>query len=182
MEQGTQPAAVNTAKRDLASLMAMAANIGVLAGLIFVAVQIRQNTAAQRASAYQAWLATNAQLNMALTNRELSNIVATGHPDSKNLSQDTHIAYSMWIISFMQMVQATDYLYHQGAIDEHLWRIEVQRAALHLTFPGVKQWWDAGGKTQLSPEFARRVESASVNMRVWDWDKNQGFTGSDVRR
>jgi hypothetical protein len=135
----------------------MIANVGVLVGLIFVTVQISQNTAALRASAYQTWLATNAQLNMAISTGELSRIIATGHADARKLTRENNIAYGMWVYSFMQMAQATDYLYRQGAIDEALWTLEIQRAAGHLWLPSVRQWWDAGGKTQLTPEFVRLV-------------------------
>jgi hypothetical protein len=153
----------------------MGANIAVLIGLIFVTVQIRQNTTALRATAYQSWVSTNAQLNMAITNAELSKIVATGHAEPRNLNVDNNIAYTMWMFSFMQMVQATDYLYRQGIIDESLWEVEIQRAAGHLTIPGVRQWWDAGGKTQLTPDFVRLVESTSWNQTAWGWDANVGF-------
>ena len=153
----------------------MGANIAVLIGLIFVAVQIRQNTTALRATAYQSWVTTNAQLNMAITNVDLSRIIATGHADPRNLNFDNNTAYAMWLFSFMQMVQATDYLYRQGVIDESLWTVEMQRAAGHLTIPGVRQWWDAGGKTQLAPDFVRRVEATVSGQTGYDWDAKIGF-------
>lgn len=153
----------------------MIANLAVLLGLVFVTIQIRQNTTALRGAAYQTWLATNMSLNMAITNGDLGKIIVAGHTDARNLSEGTHIAYSMWIMSFMQMAQATDYLYRQEAIDRSLWAGEIQRAAWHLSVPAVRQWWDAGGKTQLTPEFVRLVESTKVTMRAWDWDKTVGF-------
>jgi hypothetical protein len=160
----------------------MIANVGVLVGLIFVAVQISQNTAALRASAYQTWLATNAQLNMAITSGELSRIIATGHADSRKLNADNNTAYAMWVYSFMQMAQATDYLYREGAIDQSLWALEMQRAAAHLRNPSVRQWWDAGGKTQLTPDFVELVESTKVTMKVWGWDASVGFKTLDGSR
>lgn len=161
--------------RGPAEWIGVGANIAVLIGLIFVTVQIRQNTTALRATAHQSWVSTNAQLNMALTNIELSKIVATGHADPKTLTFDNNIAYAMWMYSFMQMVQATDYLHSQGVIDESLWSTEMQRAAGHLTIPGVRQWWDAGGRTQLTTEFVRRVEATSPNQAQWVWDAAVGF-------
>lgn len=162
-------------KRDPVSWIAVGANVAVFVGLIFVAIQIRQNTTALRATAYQTWLGTNAQLNMALTDANLSRIIATGHADAKRLTADNNIAYSMWMMSFMQMAQATDYLYRNGAIDEDLWANEIQRAAAHLSIPAVRQWWDAGAKTQLTPEFVRLVESTKFNQTQWDWDASVGF-------
>ncbi len=170
-----------TQKRDpgplgrTSGLIAIGANVAVLVGLVFVAFQIRQNTTALRATAYQTWLATNAQLNMAITTGDLSSIIAAGHADAKKLTADNNTAYAMWIYSFMQMAQATDYLHRQGAIDDALWTNEIQRAAGHLTIPAVRQWWDAGGKTQLTPEFVRLIESTRASMTAWVWEANVGF-------
>ena len=155
--------------------LSMGANFAVLIGLILVAIQIKQNTSSFQGAAYQTWVAANIDLNMTLTDVNLSKIITTGHIDPTNLTEDNYIAYSMWVLSFMQMVQATDYLYREGAIDKNLWTIEIQRAAAHLTSPGVRQWWDAGGRTQLSPEFVKLVESTKMEITGWGWDPERGF-------
>jgi len=62
-------------------------------------------------------------------------------------------------------MQTTDFLYRMGTIDRDLWQSEMGWAAGHvMDNPGVKQWWDAGGKTQLAPQF---VESTESEINVW---------------
>ena len=40
--------------------------------------------------------------------------------------------------------------------------------------PGVKQWWDAGGKTQLALQFVEPVESTESEINVWAWEPGKG--------
>ncbi len=81
----------------------------------------------------------------------------------------------MWHQSFYQMAQATDYLYTQGDLDPQLWEVEMDRAAVHLELPGVREWWDAGAKTQLVPEFVELIESRSTESIRWGWAAEPGF-------
>ena len=74
------------------------------------------------------------------------------------------------------MAQSTHYLYLQGSIDKELWEAEMDRAALVLSSPGVRQWWDAGGRTQLTPSFVTFLESVQRKGTTWYWDDDQGFT------
>ncbi len=155
--------------------MSIGANLGIFAGLILVAVQINQNTAMIQGSAYQMWVAANMELNMAATEPEQSRTLRLGNFDSADLSEDTYIQFAMWNFSFFQMAQSTDYLYRQGSLDRNLWETEINRAAVFLTVRGVRQWWDAGGKTQLTPEFVALVESTNSTMTTWHWDADRGF-------
>lgn len=160
--------------------IAIGANLGVLAGLILVAVQIRQSTTALHASAYQTWVASNMELNSAATELEVSKTLSRGWMDSSALDEETFIQFAMWVFGVMQMAQATDRLYRRGMVDQSLWNTEMQRAALFLSAPGIRQWWDAGGKTQLTPEFVERIESTPSRMITWGWIPEKGFVSFDA--
>ena len=156
------------------------ANIGILVGLILVAVQIRQNGEMIRGSSYQMWVASNMELNAAATQTDLSTVLNRGWLDSRGLSNETFIQFAQWILSIMQMAQATDYLYRQGSLNQSLWETEISRAALILSAPGVRQWWDAGGRTQLTPEFVELVESTTSKATTWAWTPEQGFASLEM--
>ena len=156
--------------------------IAVVVTLIYLARQVKQNTASVQANAYQTWVGANLQLNLATADRFLSGAAAKGIYDSKNLDQDSFFMFALWNHSAFQMIQATNYMYQLGAVDEELWESEISRAAAHLGLPGVRQWWDAGGKTQLSPRFVDLVESYQSKTVRWSWNPEQGFipdTGED---
>lgn len=50
-----------------------------------------------------------------------------------------------------------------------------------LSLPGVRQWWDAGGKTQLTPSFVELMEATHSGMTVWGWEEGQGFVTYDIQ-
>ena len=162
----------STKTRDWISI---GANAGILVGLILVAVQINQSSETIQGSSYQMWVASNMELNMAATETDLSRTLAKGNLDSADLTQETFIQFAMWNFAFFQMAQATDYLFRQGSLDPSLRETEMDRAALILSLAGVRQWWDAGGKTQLTPEFVELVEARNSTQTGWGWDAEEGF-------
>ncbi len=159
--------------------LALLANIGVVAGIVFLAFELQQNNKQLELQSYQSWVAANLEINAALTDPALSEIVAMGHLNSANLSSGSFVAYAMLNMSVMQMAQSTDYLYRSGSLDRELWDAEMNRAAGILAFPGVRQWWDAGGKTQLTPSFVDFLESIQSNIHTWSWDEDRGYFQDD---
>lgn len=155
--------------------LTLIANFAVVAGIVFLAYELRQNSQQLELQSYQSWVEANMQINTTLADPELSAIVSRGHADSRNLSSDSYIAYAMAHMSMLQMAQSAHYLYLSGALDKELWEAEMNRAAGVITLPGVRQWWDAGGKTQLSPSFVEYLESIDTDDTTWAWDQERGF-------
>ena len=159
--------------------LTLVANFAVIAGILFLGVELRQNNIQLQLQSYQSWVAANLEINTAITNPELAAIVSRGHEDSSNLSNESYIAYAMFHMSMLQMAQSTHYLYLQGSLDEELWQSEMDRAALIISMTGVRQWWDAGGKTQHSPSFVNYLESIESKTTRWNWDEERGFTSGE---
>jgi len=106
-------------------------------------------------------------------------IANAGNVDATNLTDDTFITHAMIQLAMFQMAQSTDYLYRQGALDEGLWRAEMSRAAGILSIPSVRQWWDAGGRTQVAESFADFIESVEADIAIWGWDPELGYIQDD---
>ncbi len=149
--------------------------VAIVITLIYLAVQLRQNTTSVRASAYQTWLAANVDLAAVTTNSDFADSLRKGLGNSADLTPGSEIAFGMWNHSAYQMWQALDTMYRMNAIDRSLWHSEMSRAAGHLGNPGVRQWWDAGGKTQLTPEFVKLLESTRSDITVWAWNPEKGY-------
>jgi hypothetical protein len=86
----------------------------------------------------------------------------------------------MMYIGVFQMAQSTDYLYRSGALDRELWEAEMNRIAGILSFPGVRQLWDAGVKRHLTPRFVEQLESTESNIVAVNWDSERGFFQDDT--
>lgn len=69
-------------------------------------------------------------------------------------------------------------MYKNKTIDESVFEHEIERAAAILRFPGTRQWWESGGRAQVSEEFSilldDRLAKESRFGAVW-WDKENGF-------
>ena len=53
-------------------------------------------------------------------------------------------------------------------------------AARNLKIPGIRQWWDAGGKNQMLPRFARALEVFDPGKGShWVWTKETGYVSRD---
>ena len=168
---------MNTEK--LAHWLTITGNLGIIVGLILVAVELNQITASNKGAAYQTWVAANLALNSSLMQANTSAEISDGMSDSANLTADSQVPFAMWHFSYFQQIQATDYLYQIETLDRALWEAEIHRAAVHLELPGVRQWWDAGGKTQLTPEFVELIESTQSKITRWSWDDEKGFVASE---
>ena len=156
--------------------LTLISNFAVIAGIVFLAVELQQNTKQLETQSYQAWVATNMEINTAIADPELSGIIARGHLNPRDLTRDTYVAYAMIHMSMLQMAQSTHYLYLQGSLDKELWEAEMYRAAAIINIPGVRQWWDAGAKTQLAPSFVDHIESLDPDVsETWSWDEKRGY-------
>jgi len=82
--------------------MTLTANFAVIAGIVFLAVELQQNTKQLELQSYQSWVAANLEINTAIANPDLSAIVSKGHADSANLSPESYIAYAMFHMSMLQ--------------------------------------------------------------------------------
>jgi len=161
--------------------------IAVVVTLWYLALQVRHskdateaNTRSLELHSLTAWQSANLDLNVAMSNPAQSEIIARGSYDSKNLTDESWLAFVMMYIGMFQMAQSTDYLYRSGALDRELWEAEMNRVAGILSFPGVRQLWDAGVKKHLTPRFVELLESTESNIVAVNWDSERGFFQDDT--
>ncbi len=139
------------------------------------------NTKSMELQSYQAWQAANLQINIAMSsNPTQSQIIAAGLVDSTNLTEESWFSFYILHMAILQMAQTADYFYRSGSLDRELWESETERAALTLFSTGVRQMWEAGAKSQLTPRFAERLESTQSKMAFVNWDAQRGFFHDDT--
>ena len=166
--------------QDLGAIGELIASVGVVVSLIYLAVQVRQNTRGIRTSAHQHIISANASVTMVSAhNLDFASVLWKGALSSKNLTEETHIAFNFWCWQYFAMIQAAHQLYLDGAIDEGIWERELQRAVGGIRVPGFREWWDAGGRSQLSPTFVSLVESTPLDIGAITWSPERGFFPSE---
>ncbi|MGR8946696.1 MAG: hypothetical protein ACU84Q_01525 [Gammaproteobacteria bacterium] len=133
--------------------------IAVVVSLWYVAIQIRQNTAATRYQTTQNLIAANSDANyMFANNGELAAIAMKGCYEPESMSDEERFRFSTWFFSYYNQF---DFAYHQylnGQIDEAMWEKMAYEMPLYVSsLPGVNEWW-ARDKKRLSKEFVAYME------------------------
>ena len=71
-------------------------------------------------------------------------------------------------------------MHERDVVDDELFVVEMRMAAQNLKISGVRQWWDAGGRNQLIPRFAKYLDKFDPGEDSnWLWTKETGFVSAD---
>ena len=143
----------------LANLAEVAGGVVVILSLIYLAIQVRQNTEAQRAENYSRALDRLAAMQSMLSqDSELSLIFSKAVLDTSKLTPQERVRFT-WSLyeafgafEFMFLASRTD------SIPNEVWTRWSSGMAWWLTFPGVQIWWQAR-PTPFTESFTAFVES-----------------------
>ena len=139
--------------------------LAVVVSLIYVAIQIRQNTCESRTQRAQALMSANSDGNALIASTpDLAKIVQTGMGDFNALTEDEQFRFGFMFFSFFNKY---DFAYHQfldGQLDEKHWAKMHIELPLFVSLPGSKTWWDRD-KLRLSKECVAYV-CRPTNKRV----------------
>jgi hypothetical protein len=153
----------------------------VVVTLLYLVKQIKQNTESTKAVGLQTWQADSTAHWLSIaTNAELAKAGAAFLNDSRNLSEDNFLQIGCWMLNNFRQYQTTFIMHERGVVDDDLYAVEMRMAARNLLIPGIKQWWDAGGRNQMSPKFTEALETFDPGKDTnWTWTKETGFVSWD---
>ena len=147
-------------RRDLFEAIGL---LAIVASLVFLAIEIGQNTNALHGQSRQSVLeAAQNELFLLVENPEISLSVVKEGPltPEENVMLDAYLAATL---------RAREYAYLQfqdGAIDEEQWNAELAVAKSILNAERVRRWWDVVGRSNTSPEFSKFVDSQIISEPV----------------
>ena len=96
---------------QLANLGEFIGGIAVLVTLVYLAVQVRQNTAAQEATAVQSWFTARAMMqSLPAQSTELSSAIGAGIKDSRSLTADNWVQFGFWCQTAIQTAKVVQEL------------------------------------------------------------------------
>ena len=120
----------------------IAGAMAVFASLIYLALQIRQNTSSLRAVAKHD--ATSLQLDYfdtLLLHPELRSVYRAGLEDFASLKPDERDVFGMLMYKAFFTFSEAFYQFRHAHFDEEQWLESREAMDWHLSFPGARTWW-----------------------------------------
>ena len=144
--------------QDLGSIGELVAAIATVATLVYLAVQIRQNTQALRGTFHDSSVARAQGWFLAIaSDRDLSSIyhrVLQGDELTDEEENRFHLLMSYFLLG----TETAYYQHTRGNADPQLWQGQLARLRLVLSRPGFRTWWDDNSRPRLTDSFESLIE------------------------
>jgi hypothetical protein len=146
---------------DLAAIGSFVSGVAVLASLIFVGFQLRQNTQAVRAAASQAHSQNWQQITMSVVESgEFARIWRLGLADIECLTDDERVRFYAFAGATLRFFEGARLQWRHGQLDNEHWHNVEKTATDFAATSGYKAYW-AVRHHWLSPPFQQWYESLS---------------------
>ena len=124
--------------QQLANLGSFIGGVGVLLTVVYLAIQIRQNTKSNRGASYQAAVAAISEWSRQVgLDRSAARIVSAGTQDPGALGEEEAAQFRYLIVSLMRNFENIHYQYCSGAISPDAWEGWSHRILAFSNQPGV---------------------------------------------
>ena len=149
---------------ELGALGEFIGSFGVIATLIYLAIQIRANTRTTRAEASYNALHSWAQLNedLAKSSDDVIEPFVGIYEETKDFTELTdvqHLRFTLLTRAIFDKLEGQYFLYKYGQLDPELWQIRARVAQGILELPYYAQWWKTT-KSAYTKSFVAEIESA----------------------
>jgi hypothetical protein len=134
--------------------------VGVIASLIYLAVQVRAST---RASAVEAKLASTRMrtdfINYLIESPDLNNLFLQGRQSIEPLSTEEYYRFSNMALHAFSFLSAGYFQFCKGTLSEDDWNETRAVISFLLRGPGFREWWAKVGQYMFGDNFVSFVES-----------------------
>ena len=137
--------------------------VGIIVSLIYVGIQIRQNTKATKVTTSHAFIHLQDQLASHIMDRKgFRAIYWKGLQGLSNLEGIESVAFLVWMIQVFRAWEAFWYQWQEGAFDDRLWRGWEAQLKDIFGYVGSRDAWSMR-KHQLSKEFRDYVDQHVID-------------------
>lgn len=127
--------------------------VAVIASLVFVGFQLKQATAAIRASSSQAHSALYTELvDSIIDNADFARLWSTGLTDPNSLPQEDWVRFVAYASALFRLYESSRVQWLNGRLDDEHWHTIERQAADFGHLPGLQLAWKLRGHWY-SPEF-----------------------------
>ncbi len=149
----------------IAALAELLAAVGVVISLVYLALQVRQNTDQVRLNSESLGMAHEmggAQMSVDIalavaTDAELSELVGRGMSANSDLTVAERVRFGSFVYAALAGFQAGYYNYRKGFADSGAWQGHEGDLRETMRGPGARAWWPRI-RMRFSPEFAKYVD------------------------
>jgi len=136
----------------------LAGGILVVFSLLYLAIQLRQNTRAVRAETHQQWVLMNSAQNLLFPQLPaFAAVFLRGSADPAQLSPEERVQYDALVLNVMNTQEALFFQAQHGAIDKEFLGGREPALLAVLRNPGFRRWWERNASTMLDPRFVAYV-------------------------
>ena len=137
--------------------------IAVLVGLVFVGLELRQNSDLLRITATQTLAAEYSDaLEVMSYEEEAACIYAMGVNGLGNLNDVQRLRFFVHMFLIFRSAEQLHYYSLEGMVENRVWRGFERQLVEVANLPGVREWW-AIRKTWFSDEFQKYIEQVIEN-------------------
>jgi hypothetical protein len=162
----------------LADWSEIVSSVAIVATLVYLAVEITQNTKALQAQTSQAVLeSAQTELHLLMENPDLALALGNDEP----LTELQHVRLDSFLTAFLRSREFAWLLYEDGAIGQEQWNTELAVLVGGMGSKKPRLWWHKLGRHSFSDEFVTFVDStlrknADSNLA---WSKASNWSESD---
>ncbi len=140
--------------------------VAVVASLIFVGVQLRQNSLAVRAAASQAHSAIYHQITSSIVDdASFARIWRLAGEQFDSLEPDERVRFFAFTTILFRYYESSYVQWRRGQLDDEHWHTIVQQLTGSRGSPGIAEWWKRR-KSWHSPAFQRWYETLPQNLET----------------
>ncbi len=158
---------------DLSDLSQALGAAAIFASLIFVGVQIRQNTKTQKASSHHAVTDSfNAINTLIISDQKVARLWRLGMAGLETLNEDERTSFSFMALGYMRVFETLYYQYTAGTLEKKLFEAELNTLKWSVTNPGMVTWWSTN-PISLSAEFRGFIDGLIREAQQKSGDKTE---------
>jgi len=168
---------VNRSK--LADLSEILSSIVIVATLVYLAVEITQNTKALEAQTSQAVMeSAQEELFVLLEHPEVTIALGSDEP----MNELDHIRLDNFLTASLRSREFAWLLYEDGAIGQEQWNTEIAVLVTIMDPKKTRLWWRNLGSQYFSPEFVKFVNSVLDQHEGTDsiWRKSKNWSEPEI--
>ena len=151
---------------QLASIGEIIGGIGVVLSLVYLAIQIRTNTDAERTSTYQLIVSDFGAMNNTMASTpELSHLFVQAMENYHPLSSDEKARISQLFFQCFRYFENMFYQHKKGYLDEEVWTGWKRLMLTYYSRPGFQTWWEHR-RDVYSETFAIFLETEKLDRKI----------------